>query len=56
MKMFLKRFGILFVIVGVIILAYSEFAKLESNGMLTLSGAFIIGGLFVYIIVNNIID
>lgn len=56
MKMFLKRFGIIFVILGVITLAYSEFSKLESNGMLILSSGLIVGGLIVYIIFNNIID
>lgn len=56
MKMFLKRFGIIFVIAGVFVLAFSEFRKLESNGMLILSAGLIVGGLIVYIIFNNIID
>jgi len=56
MKIFLRRFGIFFVIAGVIILAYSEFSKLESNGMLILSTGLIVGGLILYIILNNIID
>lgn len=56
MKMFFKRFGILIVIAGVIILAYSEFSKLENNSMLILSGGLIVGGLIVYIVLNNILE
>lgn len=56
MKVLLKRFGILFVIAGVIILAYSEFSKAENNSLLIVSGAFIVGGLVVYIILNNLIE
>lgn len=56
MKVLLKRFGIIFVIAGVIILAYSEFSKAETNSLLILSGGFIVGGLLVYIILNNIFE
>ena len=56
MKVLLKRFGIIFVIAGVIILAYSEFSKAENNSLLVLSGGFIVGGLLVYIILNNIFE
>ncbi|MEE4115495.1 MAG: hypothetical protein V2I37_04970 [Marinilabiliaceae bacterium] len=56
MKALLKRFGYIFVIAGVIILAYSEFSKAENNSLLVLSGAFIVGGLLVYIILNNILE
>jgi len=56
MKILLKRFGILFVIAGVAILAYSEFSKAENNSLLIVSAALIIGGLIVYIILNNIIE
>jgi predicted transporter len=56
MKMLFKRFGILFVIAGVIILAYSEFSRLENNSLLILSGGLIVGGLLLYIILNNILD
>jgi putative effector of murein hydrolase LrgA (UPF0299 family) len=52
----LKRFGLLFVLAGVIVLAYSEFSKHESNGLLILSGGLIVGGLVVYIILNTIIE
>lgn len=56
MKMLLKRFGILFVIAGVVLLAVSEFSKQESNNMLILSGGLIILGLISYIIFNNIFE
>ena len=56
MKVLFKRLGILFVIVGVIILAYSEFTKAESNSLLVISGGLIVGGLAVYIILNNLIE
>ncbi len=56
MKALLKRLGIVFVIIGVIVLAISEFTKTESNTMLLLSGGLIVGGLVVYIIINNIIE
>ncbi|MCA1757395.1 MAG: hypothetical protein LC649_08060 [Bacteroidales bacterium] len=56
MKTLFKRSGILFVIAGVIILAYSEFSRLENNTLLILSGVFIVGGLLLYIILNNILD
>ena len=52
----LKRFGLLFVLAGIIVLAYSEFSKLESNGLLILSGGLIVGGLVIYIILNTIIE
>lgn len=56
MNAFLKRFGLLFVIVGVVILAYSEIQKLESNALLIWSGGLIVGGLLLYIIMNTIIE
>ena len=56
MKVLIKRFGILFVIAGVILLAYSEFSKLESNNLLVWSGGLIIVGLIIYIILNNIFE
>ena len=56
MKMFFKRFGIFFVIAGVIVLAYSEFSKQEGNAMLILSAGLIVGGLIIYIILNNIME
>ena len=56
MKVLFKRFGILFVIAGVIILAFSEFSKAENNSLLVVSAGLIVGGLIVYIILNNIIE
>jgi len=56
MKLLLKRSGILFVIIGVIILAVTEFSKMESNSMLILSAGLIVGGLIAYLIINNILD
>jgi uncharacterized protein YjeT (DUF2065 family) len=56
MKLLLRRFGILFVIIGVIILAFSEFKQLENNSLLIWSGILIVGGLVIYIILNNIIE
>ncbi len=56
MKVFLKRFGLLFVVAGVVILAYSEFSKLESNSLLAWSLGLIIVGLVLYLILNAIIE
>ena len=56
MKVLLKRFGLLFVIAGVVILAYSEFSKLESNSLLIWSGGLIVVGLLLYIVLNTIFD
>lgn len=56
MKEFLKRFGIIFVFAGVIVLAYSEFNKMESNVMLMISGGLILLGFMLYVIFNNILD
>ena len=54
--MLLKRLGVFFVIAGVIILAYSEFSKVENNNLLIISGGLIVGGLVAYIIFNNIFE
>jgi hypothetical protein len=56
MKFLLKRFGLLFVVAGVIILAVSEFSKLESNSLLIWSGGLIVFGLVLYIILNTLIE
>lgn len=56
MKALLKRLGVIFVVIGVIVLAITEFSKTESNTMLLLSGGLIIGGLVVYIIINSIVE
>jgi len=56
MKLILKRLGILFVIAGVILLAISEFSKMESNSILIWSAGLIVGGLIVYLLINNILE
>ncbi len=56
MKVFLKRFGLLFVVAGVVVLAYSEFSNLESNALLAWSLGLIVVGLALYLILNAIIE
>jgi len=56
MKAFLKRIGLLFVLAGVVVLAYSEFSHIESNSLLIWSGGLVILGLALYILLNNILE
>jgi len=56
MKEFLKRFGIIFILAGIIVLAYAEFNKMESNVMLMISGGLVLLGFLFYVIFNNILD
>ena len=56
MKEFLKRSGIIFIVIGIAVLAYTELSKMESNQMLIVSGGLIILGLLLYVILNNVID
>ena len=56
MKAFFKRFGLLFVLAGVGILAYSEFQKLENNALLIWSLGLIVVGLLLYIILNSVLE
>jgi hypothetical protein len=56
MKEFLKRSGIIFIVLGVIVIGVSEFTSKESNGLLFLSGALIMVGFILYIIMNRILD
>jgi len=56
MKEFLKRFGIIFIFAGVVVLAYAEFNRMESNVMLMISGGLILLGFMFYVIFNNILD
>ncbi len=56
MKEFLKRFGIIFIFFGVLVLSYTKIFKLESNQLLLISGGLIMGGFIIYVIINNIID
>lgn len=54
MKVLLKRLGIFVVLAGVVVLAYSEFQKLEDNTLLIWSGGLVVVGLLIYIVVNAI--
>ncbi len=56
MKALLKIIGIVFVIAGVVLLAYSEFSKIESNTILIWSAGLVIAGLVAYIITNRIFE
>ena len=56
MKELLKRIGVVFIIVGVVVLGYSEFSGVESNKILIVSGGLIFGGFLLYVILNNILD
>lgn len=56
MKEFLKRSGIIFIVAGIAVLAYTELSKMESNQMLIISGGLIVFGLLFYVIMNNVID
>lgn len=54
MKVLLKRLGIFVVLLGVVVLAYSEFQKLEDNTLLIWSGGLVVVGLLLYIVVNSL--
>jgi hypothetical protein len=56
MKEFLKKSGLILIIAGIGMLAYTEFSKMENNSMLIFSGALIVFGLLAYVVLNNIID
>ena len=56
MKEFLKRSGIIFIVLGVILLGYKELSQIESNTMLTVSGGLILFGFLAYVIMNNVMD
>jgi hypothetical protein len=56
MKELLKKIGVIFIIVGVVVLGYSEFSGAESNKILVVSGGLIFGGFLLYVILNNILD
>ncbi len=56
MKEFMKRFGIIFIVIGVLVLSYAELAKLNNNVFLLVSAVFIMGGFVIYIVLNNILD
>jgi hypothetical protein len=56
MKELIKRSGIIFIIIGIILLGYSEFSGIESNKLLIVSGGLVFGGFLLYVILNNILD
>ena len=56
MKEFVKRFGIIFIVLGVLVLSYAEIAKLNNNVFLLVSAILISGGFVLYIVLNNIMD
>lgn len=56
MKEFIKRSGIIFIVIGVLVLSYAELAKLNNNVFLLVSAVFIMGGFVIYIVLNNIMD
>lgn len=56
MKELLKRSGLILIIAGIALLAFTEFSKSENNNMLIYSGALIVIGLLAYVILNNVID
>ncbi len=56
MKELIKRSGIIFIVIGVLVLSYAELAKLNNNTFLLVSAVFIMGGFVIYIVLNNILD
>jgi len=56
MKEFLRKSGLIFILAGIVVIAYTELSKMESNSMLVLSGGLILFGLLFYVIMNNILE
>ena len=56
MKELVKRSGVIFIFIGVLLLGYSEFQKMESNQLLLISGGLIMFGFLLYVILNNIME
>lgn len=56
MKELIKRSGLVFVVLGVLLLAYAEFSKMDNNTLLMVSGSMIMGGFIIYVILNNIME
>lgn len=56
MKVLVKRIGLLFVLAGVAVLAYSELSNLESNSLLIWSGVLVVLGLALYIVLNSVME
>jgi uncharacterized membrane protein len=53
MKIFLRFLGIIIMVIGLIILAISEFSNQDNNTLLAISGGAIILGLITYVIINR---
>ena len=53
MKELLKNLGLMIMLVGVIILGYIVFTKVQTNAKLALSAVLIVGGLLVHIFMNK---
>lgn len=56
MRELIKRSGIIFIIAGVVLIAYYEMAKLISNNLLILSGSLIFFGFILYLLLNNLLE
>ena len=56
MNIFLKNFGILLIILGVVILGVYTFNTPVSNVPLAFSGLLMVGGIAVHVIINRIMD
>jgi len=56
MKEIVRRSGVIFIFIGVLLLAFSEFQKLESNQLMLISGSLIMFGFLLYVILNNILE
>ncbi len=56
MKDILKNLGVIFIVIGVVILSLAVFRETQSNLKLAISLILIVGGLFAHILLNKYID
>lgn len=56
MKDILKNLGLVFIIIGVVILSIAVFRETQTNTILIVSLILIVGGLFGHIFLNKYID
>lgn len=56
MNQFLKNFGILLIILGVIVLGFYTLNTPVGNALLVLAGLLMVGGIAAHIILNRIIE
>jgi len=56
MNTFLKNFGIILILVGVVVLGFYSMNTPTSNTPLALAALLLVGGIGVHIILNRIID